>query len=209
MSTITKVSKKNKAIDVALIETIKNGSKRESNKAFEALYLKYYSPVLFNLSRKMNSTDAEDVTAELFSKLHKKIEMYDEKSAAFNTWLFTLTRNAFIDFLRKRKLNTVDLENQTDDEGHPRIIEFIDENILTPDQVIIRKEKSDLLKSIIENTLKKPELKNLIIMRYFDELSYDEMAKELGVPLGTVKAQLHRAKKALELPCEKYGLKLK
>lgn len=199
----------NKTEDLVLIEAIKKGSKRESKKAFETLFYKYYKPVLFNLKGKLNEVDAEDVTMTLFTKLHSKIEIYDENAAAFNTWLFTLSRNAFIDFLRKRKMNTIEINSHENEDGNVKVFEFEDHSTLTPDKVLIKKEKDALLKSIIARTLKtKPNLKELIEMRYFDELSYDEMASLTSLPLGTVKAQLHRAKKMLQQPCEKHGLKM-
>ena len=207
--TITEKSEKNKTADVNLIRIIKTGSKRESDKAFEVLYNKYYNLILYRMNQKFNSTDAEDLTAELFAKLHRKIEMYDENSAAFNTWLYKLTTNAFIDFLRKRKLETVDLENNVDDEGHVLERNFLSEE-KTPDQIVFDKEKSDLLRAVIDKTLKeKPILKKLIELRYFEEMSYDEMVQETSLPLGTVKALLHRAKKALTNPCNRHGLKIK
>ena len=210
-STITETSKKNKAEDVLLIRTIKTGTKRESDKAFEILFNKYYKPVLFNVSSKLNnSLDAEDVVLEMFAKLHTKLENYDETAAAFNTWLFTIAQNSFIDFLRKRKLETTGYDTQKDEDGNSNTREFPDTNTLSPDQVLIKKEKDALLDHLIDVSFKhKPNLKKLIKLRYFDELSYDEMSTLTELPLGTVKAQLHRAKKLLQQPCEKHGLKLK
>lgn len=178
--------------DFELVERAKaNGDE----KAFAALMFRYRKPV-FHMILKMvkNQDDAEDLTIEAFAKAFKNLAKFNPEYT-FSTWLFRIATNNCIDFIRKKKLNTMSIHTTfTDDSGESVEIDIRDNN-LNPAEVTMKKQKIEIMQKIV--TKLPPKYQILVRLRYFRELSYDEIAKELGAPLGTVKAQLHRARELL------------
>lgn len=141
-----------------------------------------------------NVDDAEDLTIEAFAKAFKNLERF-KKDYTFSTWLFRIATNNAIDFIRKKKLETYSLNTSfTDDSGDSVNIDVEDKN-LTPDEETIKTQKIELVQMFV--TKLPAKYQRLVRLRYFDELSYEEIAKELDAPLGTVKAQLHRARELM------------
>jgi RNA polymerase sigma-70 factor (ECF subfamily) len=141
-----------------------------------------------------NVDDAEDLTIESFAKAFKSLHKF-KKDFTFSTWLFRIATNNTIDFIRKKKLNTLSLDNTfTDDNGSPVSIDIEDEN-LNPQEISIKQQKAALIQVFVDKLPAKYQ--RLVRLRYFHELAYEEIAKELDAPLGTVKAQLHRARELL------------
>jgi RNA polymerase sigma-70 factor (ECF subfamily) len=163
--------------------------------AYAELLNKYRDSLYFMmLKMTSNPTDAEDLTIEAFGKAFKNINQYTPEFA-FSTWLFKIAANNCIDFLRKNK-RILFADNFFDDDG-----EAIDapSNIpatsLDPEEKIIEKQKIQLMHEVVEKL--KPHYRKMIELRYFKEWSYEEIAVELNLPLGTVKAQLFRAREFL------------
>lgn len=155
--------------------------------------LNNYRDSLYFMMLKMtsNATDAEDLTIEAFGKAFKNLSQYTP-DFAFSTWLFKIGANNCIDFLRKSKRihftdGTFDDENSTADSTAN-----IPANTLDPEEKIIEKQKIELMHEVVEKL--KPHYRQLVELRYFKEWSYEEIATELDLPLGTVKAQLFRAR---------------
>ena len=164
-------------------------------KAFAELLKRYRKPV-YHLILKMvkNAHDAEDLTIVAFSKAFKNLAKFNPEYT-FSTWLFRIATNNCIDFIRKKRLKTFSIDNAfTSDDGDEVTIDIKDNN-LDPMEVAIKKQKVELIRNIV--TKLPPKYQILVRLRYFDELSYDEIAAELDAPLGTVKAQLHRARELL------------
>jgi len=140
-----------------------------------------------------NKSDAEDLTLEAFGKAFKNLHQYSP-NYAFSTWLFKIASNNCIDFLRKRKGSTVTLETtiENNDTELPSKLRSKDPN---PEEKLIRKQKAILMRRVVRKL--KPRYQTLVEYRYFRELSYEEIARELKLPLGTVKAQLFRAREML------------
>ncbi|MFD1255860.1 RNA polymerase sigma factor [Mucilaginibacter terrae] len=165
-------------------------AKAGSQKAFADLMQRYKDSIYF-MSLKMvnNKEDAMDITVETFAKAFEKLDKY-QPEYAFSTWLFRVATNNCIDFLRKKKLNTVSIDNMIDDDDDRPM--QIKSDTLNPEESSIKKQQSEGLKLLIESL--PARYRNLLTLRYFDELSYEEIAQQLDLPLGTVKAQLFRAK---------------
>ena len=141
-----------------------------------------------------NVDDAEDLTIEAFAKAFKNLKRF-KKDYTFSTWLFRIATNNAIDFIRKKKLETYSLNTSfTDDSGDSVNID-VEDNQLTPDDAAIKRQKVQLVRMFVDKLPAKYQ--RLVKLRYFDELSYEEIAEELDAPLGTVKAQLHRARELM------------
>jgi RNA polymerase sigma-70 factor (ECF subfamily) len=147
-----------------------------------------------------NQDDADDLTIEAFGKAFNRLEQYSP-SFAFSTWLFKIASNNCIDFIRKKriKITSMDTGRMTDDGD----VIFFDakSTTLDPEEIIIQNQKIKLMRDLVSKL--KPRYKELIEKRYFEELSYEEIAEELNIPLGTVKAQLFRAREFLANMIEK------
>jgi len=155
---------------------------------------RYRKPVYYTILKMVkNVDDAEDLTLEAFAKAFKGLEKF-KKEYSFSTWLFRIATNNCIDFIRKRKLETQSLSGFKDDNGNEVGLEIKDAN-LDPYETAIKAQKIEVMQMIVSQLPAKYQ--RLVRLRYFKEYSYDEIAKEVDIPLGTVKAQLHRAKELL------------
>jgi RNA polymerase sigma-70 factor (ECF subfamily) len=163
--------------------------------AYAKLLQRYKRPV-YHMILKMvrNVDDAEDLTIESFAKAFRSLHKF-KKDFTFSTWLFRIATNNTIDQIRKKKLNTLSIDNTfTDDNGDGISIEVEDEN-LNPQEETIKSQKAELIQVFVDKL--PPKYQKLVRLRYFNELSYEEIAVELEAPLGTVKAQLHRARELM------------
>lgn len=159
--------------------------------AFTYLLDKYWNEVYgFMLLRTENETDAEDIAIETFSKAFDKIGSYNN-DFQFNTWLIAIAKNVHIDLLRKKKSSLfIDITDEEDDIAYG----IADDSPSAEDQLIIEQNLSRLLQFIKQL---KPAYQEVIQMRYFQEMSYQEIADDLNEPLNNVKIKLLRAKKLL------------
>jgi RNA polymerase sigma factor (sigma-70 family) len=164
-------------------------------KAFAELMERYKDSIYYMLLKMIrNGDDAEDLMIEAFGKAFNRLHQYTP-NYAFSTWLFKIATNNCIDFIRKKKKNVLSLDNRyNNDDGDSLMIELKSEG-LNPEQSAIRDQKLIIMRDVVNRL--KPRYKLLIEMRYFQELSYDEIATEMDLPLGTVKAQLFRAREFL------------
>jgi RNA polymerase sigma factor (sigma-70 family) len=164
-------------------------------KAYAKLLQRYKRPV-YHMILKMvrNVDDAEDLTIESFAKAFRSLHRF-KKDFTFSTWLFRIATNNTIDFIRKKKLNTLSIENTyTDDDGQSVSIDVEDVNP-NPQEEAIKSQKEELIQVFVN--MLPGKYQKLVRLRYFQELSYEEIAVELDAPLGTVKAQLHRARELM------------
>ena len=164
-------------------------AKQGKQAAFKALLNHYWNDIYrFQFSKTNDENKAEDITIQTFSRAFDKIDLYKD-SYNFKTWLLSISKNLQIDELRKTKkeLLTIDpVFNYTQD---------ITDNAPSPeDQLIIEQNLSQLLAHI---KLLKPHYQKVIHLRYFQELTYKEIAAELNEPINNVKVKLLRAKKLL------------
>ena len=159
--------------------------------AFTFLLDYYWNEVYgFMLVRTENETDAEDITIETFSKAFDKISTYNNEFQ-FNTWLIAIAKNGHVDLLRKRKSSLfVEITDDEDQKAH----NVADTTPSVEDKIITEQNLSQLLKFIKEL---KPHYQEVIQMRYFQEMSYQEIATKIDEPLSNVKIKILRAKKLL------------
>jgi len=177
--------------DLKLILQAKNGDQR----AFEQLMNLYSTNIFFEIQKLVhNQEEANDLMMESMAKAFEQIDRYEPKFA-FSTWLKRVSVNHTIDFLRKRKLNTISLDQVCVEQNERSVIEIASAD-LTPIEELERSEKVVAIRAFVDQLKKK--YKELITLRYFEEMSYVEIAEETALPVGTVKARLHRAKSMLQ-----------
>lgn len=159
--------------------------------AFTFLLDNFWNDVYgFMLQRTENEIDAEDVTIETFSKAFDKLNTYNDEFQ-FNTWLIAIAKNAHVDLLRKKKSsNLIDISDDEDDFAYR-----VADTSPTAEDKLIREQNLSRLLLYIKQL--KPNYQAVIQMRYFQEMTYQEIAQDLNEPLSNVKIKLLRAKKLL------------
>lgn len=170
---------------------------RENNdeKAYAELMDRYRKPVFFMVYKMLNKSDeSEDLTIEIFAKAFININKYSP-DFAFSTWLFRIATNHCIDYIRKKKLDTTSIDDTiTTSAGDEIGIQILDLE-MNPHESAVNKQKIELVRLVVQNLPDK--YRKLVMLRYFRELAYEEIADELDLPIGTVKAQLFRAREIL------------
>lgn len=160
------------------------------SKAYAELLSRYRDSVYYVLLRMVNNpSDAEDLTIEAFGKAFHNLPKY-VPSHAFSTWLFRIATNNCIDFMRKKSQSPRPFDQ---DEGEEDEMEAtVASDMRAPDEVMMDRETAASLNRIVKSL--KPRYRRLIELRYFEDYSYEDIATELSLPIGTVKARLFRAK---------------
>lgn len=170
-------------------------TQKKDQQAFAELMDKYKDSIYYMLLKMVNNNDdAEDLTLEAFGKAFNRLHQYTP-NFAFSTWLFKIATNNCIDFLRKKKKNVMSVDNRiANNDGDDFMFEIKSEG-MSPEQLAMNGQKIQLMRQYVKKL--KPRYEILVEMRYFKEMSYDEISNELNLPLGTVKAQLFRAREFL------------
>ncbi len=178
--------------DFELIQMALNYGDR---KAYSSLMSYYRDSIYFMLLKMTNDRDdADDLTIEAFGKAFKKLDQYTP-DYAFSTWLFKIASNNCIDWMRKRKQKTISLDSEfSNPDSMDHSIQVQDLNP-DPEEHMIKEQKIKIMRDVVDKL--KPHYRVLIELRYFKEYSYEEIAAELNIPMGTVKAKLFRARDLL------------
>ena len=164
---------------------------RGEEKAFEELLDKYKKPV-FSICLRMvrNHDDAEDLAQEVFIRTFSVLDRYDP-AYPFSSWLYRITSNLCIDHIRRRRDGMLSLDQPVQGKDGEMSRQMPDDGV-KPDRDIESKEMMEVLEEAI-HTL--PEhYRVIVILRHQEQLSYEEISDNLGIPLGTVKARIHRAR---------------
>ncbi len=165
-------------------------------KAYAELLQRYRESVFFMMLKMCNNKDdAEDLTIEAFGRAFKKLHQYSP-DFAFSTWLFKIASNNAIDFIRKKKQKySISLDNKTENSESGDHSANIKASGLDPEENFIRKQKNESVRVLVDSL--KPKYKEMIELFYFQEMSHEEISKKLNLPIGTIKAQLFRARDLL------------
>lgn len=177
--------------DEELVAAVLDGDER----AFEELVGRYQGRLVNYLYRLVrNLEEAHDLAQEVFLKVYRALDRFDPRYR-FSTWLFRVAQNAAIDLLRKRRLKMVSMTLRDDEDGGDRHWEFEGDE-RTPYQNLRNVERGEAIRRAIDRL---PwEYRELIALRHYGELSYDEIAKLKEMPLGTVKNKLFRGRQMLK-----------
>ena len=174
--------------DLGLVKSAIKGDQS----AYAELMDRYRESIYFMMLKMVNNTDdADDLTIEAFGKAFNRLKQYSP-SYAFSTWLYKIASNNCIDFIRKKRIKVTSMDTGiTNSEGERIYIDAKSDN-KDPEEVTIHKQKVLLMRELVGKL--KPRYRLLVEKRYFEELSYEEISQQLNLPLGTVKAQLFRAR---------------
>jgi RNA polymerase sigma-70 factor (ECF subfamily) len=166
-------------------------ARRGEEAAFAELLRRYRAPV-FNLCLRMlkNRDDAEDVAQDVFIKVFAMLERYDERYA-FRSWLFKIAANQCIDFIRKNRVKLLRLDEPVHYRGE-EIERQLPDEAPRPDETLNTREVGSVLREITDEL--PPHYRAMIVLRHQEQLSYEEIAQMMDLPLGTVKARIHRAR---------------
>jgi RNA polymerase sigma factor (sigma-70 family) len=174
-------------IDKAVIE--------KDQQAYATLMKRYKKAVYYMILKMIrDADDAEDLTMEAFAKAFRNLHKF-KKDYTFSTWLFRIATNNTIDFIRKKKLKTMSLNTTLSDDGGNSVTIDVEDDDKNPQDEFIKSQRIEMVRMFVDKLPAK--YRKLVQLRYFDELSYEEIAQELDKPLGTVKAQLHRSRELL------------
>jgi RNA polymerase sigma factor (sigma-70 family) len=204
---------KRKEIDVqAQVKALKGKSTQREKDAASSLLVQRFNESLFYFILKMvrNQEDAEDILQQVWAKAFNRIAQY-KPTHAFSTWLFKIATNHIIDVNRKRTLNVISLDTPLttevteDDQMRPReLMMNMADYAPTPDEQMQLDARKEMCWELIE--MLNPKLKELVVLRYINQLSYEEIAEQTNQPLGTVKGNLYRAKEKLAAFAMDYNL---
>jgi RNA polymerase sigma factor (sigma-70 family) len=182
--------------DLTLVEAAVKGSQA----AYGELMDRYRDSIYYMMQKMVkNQDDADDLTIEAFGKAFSRLDQYTP-NFSFSTWLFKIASNNCIDFMRKKRIKVTSMDTgYTTDSGE---VIYFDASSSTqnPEESLIHVQKVKLMRNLVEKL--KPRYRELVELRYFEELSYEEISETLNLPLGTVKAQLFRARDYLALMIE-------
>ena len=173
--------------DEEIILSYKNGNEE----AFKILINKYTSPLYNFTARLSNKNDAMDIVQETFIKIWKNIKYFDPSKASFKTWIFTIARNSTTDFLRKkRSLLFSDMEKDGD-ENVTSFAENIPSEDLLPDAALQKLQDSEFLDKVLGKL--RLDYREVLVLHYQEEMTFEEIGDVLNKPLNTVKSQHRRA----------------
>lgn len=174
--------------DLVLVEEAKKGKQA----AYAELMDRYRDSIYFTMLKMVKNTDdADDLTIEAFGKAFNRLEQYSP-SFAFSTWLFKIASNNSIDFIRKKRIQVTSMDSGFSNSDGESIQIDARSTGLNPEETIIHGQRIDHMRLLVSKL--KPKYRELVEKRYFEEMSYEEIAEEMNLPLGTVKAQLFRAR---------------
>ena len=184
-------------IDFQLVQAARSGKQL----AYADLMDRYRDSIYYMMLKMVkHPDDAEDLTLEAFGKAFNRLEQYTP-TYAFSTWLYKIASNNCIDFIRKKRIHVTSMDNGHVTKDGERMQIDAKSPGLTPEETFIHGQKVIHMRLLVSKL--KPRYRQLVEKRYFEELSYEEISQELNLPLGTVKAQLFRARDFLSKMIEK------
>ncbi len=162
--------------------------------SYSKLVDKYQKPLYFHIRKMIKEVElVDDLVQEVFMKAFHNLNSYSNEYA-FSTWIYRIATNHTIDYLRKKKLQTLSIDQPYTTKDGDMEIQLPDESFST-DEPVMKKERKAIVQEAIDDL---PEKYRLVIeMRHMEEKSYQEIAEILDLPLGTVKAHIFRARELL------------
>jgi len=156
--------------------------------------VRLHSPRVYNLCYRFTgrAEDAQDLTQEVFIKAYRHLDRFDAQKAALGTWLASIARNSALDHYRRTR---PDRRTDSLDEGPEDGVPVLEDAGPSPFDRLARRERQELLQRGLEGL--RPEFREVVILRDLQDMDYAEIAAVVGVPEGTVKSRLSRARAEL------------
>jgi RNA polymerase sigma-70 factor (ECF subfamily) len=201
-------------VDNKIVAMIQSGSAAEKEEGFALLFNKYKASISLKLSKSLNfdSETANDLMMEVFTKIHLKLDLYSSKEGALSTWIYTITKNTLIDHIKKDKNNndTLSLDSfvtkdSSGDNETNKTFEVEDKSDLGNGFNLLNRDERSTALVIALNKIKRDEVRNTLVLYYFEDKSYKEISLELEIAEHQVKVFLHRGKKELKSLLEEDG----
>jgi len=191
-------------LDTASDADLAVAARKGSGDACTALVRRFERPV-YNLVVRLvqDPALAEDLTQDAFLKMFRGLAQYDA-SLRFSSWLFRIAHNTAIDHLRQRRLLLATPRLDEDGESIDPLDGLPDLRGDSPEQAATRRQMAAVLDRAIDTL--RPEYRAVVVLRHHEDLDYEEIAEVTGLPLGTVKTYLHRARKELAARLQEAGL---
>jgi RNA polymerase sigma-70 factor, ECF subfamily len=185
--------------DAEIIEQARRGDPL----AWEKLVVRY-SKRIYNLCYRFveRADQAEDLTQDVFVKVFRNLNNYKPETGSFVTWLMSVSRNLLIDHYRQSKDERATVSASGDEEEEQSFLETLPTNTRSPEAEMDRLEKVATLKKGLSKL--SPELREAVILRDIEELSYQEIGTILGIPDGTVKSRINRGRIELARYLQKF-----
>lgn len=186
--------------DMIIVQNIRNSkSDIEFTRATTELFDKYKDAVVNHCKRKLSSDDAEYIAIDALSKGLLNLDFFDVEKGAFSTWLYTLVNRCIIDYMRKNKEQVESLSSMATFDSDGEFVEYEftskeDDSV----QLLMKKEKYREIAKIV-NSMENKNHSKVIVLRFFHNMSYEEISTTTNIPLGTVKGYVHRAIKTLRV----------
>lgn len=175
-----------------------------SEDAFRELVLRYQKPVFSLILRMIRDRAlADDLAQESFVKAYRALASFDSRRK-FSSWLFKIAHNSTIDHLRRAKIPTQPLEDDAS-EGRSLVEAVEDDSIRSPEDLARSSELGQALEHAISGL--RPDYRAVMLLRFVQGFSYQEISEITGLALGTVKTNIHRARKELATQLEESGWK--
>lgn len=192
-----------------LVLQMQTGSNSQRAMAFNKLYERHHEALFFHCLKKYhgNREETEDTVQEVFVRVHSKINTFDPDKSVFSTWLYKVANNYIIDQIRKTNVEVLSFDklavNSSDnsDNHGSQSFQIEDRDTLDNHEAYINKERKQLVVDAI-NQLDSDKAKRVMHLVYLEEMQHEEVSKILNMPVGTIKALVHRAKSALKLHLE-------
>lgn len=189
------------AKDKACVIAMQTGTKQEAQKAFNQLYKRYKDPIFFEVMRfvKLNKEVSDDLVQEVFVKVFEKIHTYDF-SVVFSTWLYNVSKNHTIDYVRKNKYEVLSIETLRSDFGGDEESSISEISFQLEDRSadilngVVREQRAKMVLDALNNGVKSEEAKQIVSLIFLEGLPYEKVAEQVNMPLGTIKALMFRAK---------------
>lgn len=177
-------------IDELLVARSQNGDRNAFDQLLQRHQARAYQ-YAFRLTK--DADEAGDIVAETLLRMFKAIPKFKGKSS-FNTWMYRITKNCFLDAKKKSSRTTVSLESTLQTENFDLQYQFADTGPSPFDDAVLSQEMASVQLAL--DQLPKAQ-RSILIMHHADLRTYEEMAQVLGVPVGTVKSRLNRARRGL------------
>ncbi len=184
--------------DKAYAVAMQSGTKFEAQEAFNQLYKRYKASIFFMALKavKMNEETAKDLTQEIFAKVFAKVNQYNF-STVFSTWLYNIATNHIIDYKRREKYEVFSIETLKSEFGSDDDVAEVSFQLEDKSEnnykLLERKERAEVVHIALEK-VKSVEGKQIMNLIFLQGLAYEETAKEMNMPIGTIKAFMHRTK---------------